>query len=124
MSNSVRFYFYTVDGQPIETNLSNLPMSGCYASIVVKVEGVWKKKLWKTKKGKTLFGRTEIRVFKSHSSYDSISITADTFGHDTVIVKEWSPVETEWFVLTRLQEGESYADRVIFEGEHVAVHLN
>ena len=112
---SVRFYFYTLDGQEIESDVSNMVGSSAGACIAVKnVSGDWVKKMFDTSKGQ-LFARTEIGVFKGRD-YSERKITIDDFpGHNELLVKNWSPVGSEWFILTSMKPGEELACNVPFK---------
>lgn len=111
-----RFYFYSMDGKEIETELSNYNFSFCNSSIVEQVGDKWKKKKYDTSKG-NLFSRHEIEVFTDRK-LNTREVTINDFeGHDMVLVKHWAPNPDfiEWFILTSLEEGQELACNVDFE---------
>lgn len=110
-----RFYFYTMDGKEIETELSKKGISHCSSAIVEMVDGKWKMKMYETKHGE-VFSRDEIGVFER--GYQNRDITIRDFeGHEMVLVKHWTanPQYREWFILTELKEGEDLACNVKWE---------
>lgn len=111
-----RFYFYSMDGKEINTELSNYNFSFCNSAIVEQVNGKWKKKMYSTPKGE-LFSRDEIEVFVDRK-LNTREITINDFeGHDMVLVKHWAPNPdfTNWFILTSRKEGQDLACNVDFE---------
>jgi hypothetical protein len=108
-----RFYFYSMDGKEISTELSNFNFSYASASIAEQVDGKWKTKMYDTSKGK-LFSRDEIEVFIDRK-LNTREITINDFeGHDMVLVKHWcpNPDMTGWFILTSMKEGQDLACNV------------
>jgi hypothetical protein len=103
----MRFYFYTLDGQPLEKVFENLRPSSCGSAIAIKENERWIKKKFETKKG-NLIGRTSIGVF-INERHDTKKITIEDFNGNEVLVKHWSPDESEWFLLTNLQSEEQLA---------------
>lgn len=108
----MRFYFFDMEGKEIKTELSNLQGASCGASIAIQdSKGKWVMKMFDTPKGK-LWARTDIGVFVDQK-YNTRGITINDFpGHDAILVKDWSPNGSEWFVLTTIQESEEHADKV------------
>lgn len=108
---SSRFYFYTVDGKEIESNLSNYEFSSGGACIAIKADnGKYDKKMFNTFKGK-LWAREDIGIFESMSTLKERIITIDDFKEDVLVVKQWclNKEAIEWFVLTKREENEELA---------------
>jgi hypothetical protein len=107
---SSRYYFYTMDGKQIESDLSFKECSSGGSSIAVEENGKWNKKMFETFKGK-LWAREEIGIFESMKTLKERKITIDDFEEKEIVVKFWCVNKNarEWFVLTKMEENEKLA---------------